>query len=166
MPANVILGAVTVTGRLSPAQLDIPSGTVVDDDVSASAAIDTNKVRHRYRKILNQPNSAATTETRAVHVVRGATGTIKEILAATIAACAGAATIVIDLKKNGSSVMSSTITLDNANTARVSEVGTLNPSLVGVVVGDLLEVVVTATAGGGTLGTGLLVQIEVDEDNA
>jgi len=42
------------------------------------------------------------------------------------------------------------------------EAGTL--SVTSVVAGDLLEAVVTVSAGTGTLGTGLYGYVEVDED--
>ena len=160
---TVVEGAMTVTGRLTPKQLDIPAETLTDAGVSSSAGIGTAKLKHRYRANFNQPNTTATTETRVVHVARVA-GTIRDFLAGSIVACIGAATIVLDLKKNGTTVLSSTITLDSGNTARVAEAGTLNPASVALVAGDVLEIVTTATAGGGTIGTGLFASVEVDED--
>ena len=122
---TVVEGAMTVTGRLTPKQLDIPAETLTDAGVSSSAGIGTAKLKHRYRANFNQPNTTATTETRVVHVARVA-GTIRDFLAGSIVSCIGAATIVLDLKKNGTTVLSSTITLDSGNTARVAEAGTLN----------------------------------------
>jgi hypothetical protein len=156
----ITLKATQIIRLITPTFL-LPSGVVTDDSVSGSAAIAVAKLLHQRVKTYAQPNTTATSETRCIHIVRGTSGTIKGFTAGTIVACSGAATITIDLKKNGSSVLASVITLDNANTARVVEDGAISSA--SVVVGDWLEVVITATAGGGTLGTGLGVQLVIDE---
>lgn len=157
---NRLEGDTYVDGTLQ-AKTFVPSAACVRDaHLAADAELSASKMQHRHNKVLTQTGTAAT-ETKPIHVVLGATATIKSIKAGSIAACSGAATITIDLKKNGSSILTGVITLDNANTARVMEAGTLSSS--SLVVGDFLELVITATAGGGTLGTGLIVQLELDE---
>lgn len=163
MALSTINSDLVIKGRLTPTSLDIPDGIIVNADVSSSAAIETTKLRHRHVAQWQQPNTTATTETRPIHVVRYA-GTIMEFVAGTIVACIGAATITIDLKKNGTSVLTTILTLDNANTARVVEAAVLNSSLTAVVASDWLEIVITATAGGGTIGTGLFCEVVIDED--
>jgi hypothetical protein len=68
--------------------------------------------------------------------------------------------VTVDLRKNGTTVLSAVITLNNANTARVAVAGAL--SVTTLVAGDVLEVV-TATAGGGTLATGVFAIVTVNE---
>lgn len=157
--ASRIDGNLTVSGGFSCGQFSPPAGSIADAAVAAGAGIGASKLVHQHRLHYNQ-NGTAATATVPIHVARG-TGTILDVRAGTIAACAGAATIEIDLKKNGTTVLSGTITLDNANTNRVAESGTL--SVTSLVAGDWLELVITATAGGGTLGTGLLVSVTVEE---
>jgi hypothetical protein len=128
----------------------------------AAAGVQQTKLQHQNRGNLDQPNTTATTETKVVATIYGATGTILSFKAGSIAPCSGAATITLDLKKNGTTVLASVITLDNANAARVAEAGTL--SVVSLVAGDVLEIVVTATAGGGTIGTGLFAEVRWAED--
>lgn len=148
-------------GATLQAQTLIPSaGCVLDAHVGAAAGIAASKMHHRHSKSLSQTGSAATA-THPIHVVQGATATLLSFKAGSIAIAAGAATVEIDLKKNGASILTAPITLDSANTARVLEAGTL--SATALVAGDFLEVAITATAGGGTLPTGLLVQLELDE---
>lgn len=157
-----LTGDTYVDGTLKARAMDIPAGTIIDSDVSASAGISASKLQHQYQPTWSQPNTTATAETRVLHRVFGATGTVSGFKAATIAACIGDSTITVDLKKNGSSILSAPIVLDNANTARVAEAGTIStPS---VVAGDELEVVITVSAGTGTLGTGLSVSLKVRED--
>jgi hypothetical protein len=81
-----------------------------------------------------------------------------------VAIAVGGATVTVDVKKNGATVLSSVITLDSGNTARIMENGTLSGTTLAA--GDFLEAVIVATAGGGTIPTGLLVQVIIDEDAA
>src|SRR4051794_22602097 len=112
IPNDVLItGTLTVQGPLN-----VPAGTFSDTHIAAGAAIQATKLIHDVYKTLNQPNSAATTETRSIYQARSA-GTVIEIGAGSIAAAIGAATVTIDLKKNGASILTGVITLDNANTA-------------------------------------------------
>lgn len=138
----------------------LPAGTVEADDIEAAAGVEYTKLQQFRAPIYSQTGTAASA-TIPIGVVYGASGTMVAIKAGSIVACVGAATITVDLKKNGTTMLSSVITLDNANTARIMEAGTL--SVTSLTAADFLELVVTATAGGGTLGTGLLVQVWYSE---
>lgn len=155
-------GDLYVNGNLQSLTQTYPPGSIDDSDVQAGAGIQVTKLEHIHLGKFAQPNTTATTETRTLHVVRGATGTILAFRAGSIGPCAGAATITVDLKKNGSSVLTAVITLNSANTARVAVAGTIASAA--LVAGDWLEAVITATAGGGTLGTGFFCQVDVQED--
>lgn len=161
MSISIVDGSLQVRGQLACNSFVIPAGTIVDASVSASAGIVSEKLEQQYLPLFTQPNTTAAAETRVIHVVRGTTGTIEAFRAGSIAKNSGAAVVTVDLKKNGSSVLSAVITLDNANTNRVAEDGVIaSPN---VVAGDVLEVVITATAGGGTLATGVFAQACVQE---
>jgi hypothetical protein len=95
-------------------------------------------------------------------VIYGVSGTLLSFKAGSIVANIGAATVTLDLKKNGVTALSAVITLNNANTARVAVSGTL--SVTTLAAGDVLEVVATATAGGGTLATGVFAELRWKED--
>ena len=164
MSLSVINSDVQIQGNLYAKGFTPPAGSITDSSINAAAGIQTTKMRHRYTKFAVQPNVTDTTETKGIHVVRGSTATVMEVVAGTIAACIGGATITVDVKKNGTSILNSVLTLNNANTARVAVAASLNVSDVACVVGDWLEVVITATTGGGTIGTGLFIQMMIDED--
>jgi len=141
----------------------ITAGTIVNADLADAAAIVATKVQHQYSPLFAQANSAAASDTgRVLHVVKGATGTIVAFRAGSIVAAIGAATVTVDLKKNGTTVLSAVITLDSGNTAYIVEEGTI--SVPAVVAGDVLTLVIVATAGGGTLPTGLFAQVVIRED--
>lgn len=158
-----IEGNLIVTGRMTPQTgLDIPASSVTDAAVHPTAAISAAKLQHQFEPVYAQASATtAFTESRVLHVVRGATATVEAFHAGSVVACLGAATITVDLKKNGASVLSAPIVLDNANVARVLEAATIaSPNLVA---GDVLECIITATAGGGTLGTGFFARAIVRE---
>ena len=162
MPQARIEGDLIVTGTLVPTVLNIPSATVLNATVQAAAGIAASKLEHQYEKAYSQPNTAATDETRVVHVVHGATGEILEFEAGSIAKAVGDATCTVDLQKNGVSVLSAVITLDSGNTNYVPESGTISSA--DVVAGDVLSIVIDGTIGTGTLPTGVFCSVKLRED--
>ena len=67
-------------------------------------------------------------------------------------AITGNSTVVVDLKKNGASILSSTITLNNTHSAYTGVQATMESgSEPNVVAGDHIEVSIVATVGSGTL---------------
>lgn len=151
-------------GTASFKTLNIPDSTVVNADVSSTADVGQEKLEHQHAKHYSQANSAASDETRMVHVVYGASGTILDFRAGSIAKAVGDSTCTFDLKKNGTTCLSAVITLDNANTNRVAEAGTL--SVTTLANGDVLEVVIDATIGTGTLPTGVFCELRLKEKAA
>lgn len=148
-------GVYCKTFRSSDACLD-------DAMISESADIATTKVRHRYLRLLCQPNTSATAETRVVHVAKVA-GVIKEVKAGSIAVAVGDSTVTVDVKINGVTALSGTIVLDSSNTAYTPELGTVNTAADDVAAEDVVTVVITISAGSGTLPTGVFVSVEVEE---
>lgn len=159
IPANV-----RVAGSFSCETMAIPSGTLTNAGVAAGANLDADKLEHRFRVLFNQVHgSAATAERRPVFQANG-TGVINRVSAGSVVACVGGATITVDVKKNGTTVLTASIVLDNGNTAYVAEDGTL--SVTALAANDILEVAVTVATGGGTLGQGLFVVLDIDENGA
>lgn len=154
---------VFVKGNLNPRTMSYPANSITNAAVSSTAGIETNKLRHRFRSTYSQPNTAATAEVRVLHVVR-LPGLIRDVKVGSVAAAIGDSTTTVDVKKNGVTVLTATVVLDNANTARVVEAGTVDSAVDDVVAGDVIEAVITISAGTGTLPTGVFVSIEVDED--
>lgn len=162
MAVSRIEGDLYVYGNLSSKTVTLPDGGITNAMIAAATGIDATKVDHQHRGIFSQPNTTATSETKIVHVCYGATGTVVAFKAGSIVANIGAATVTLDLKKNGATILSAVITLDSANTTYVVEAGTINSAA--LVAGDVLTVVTVATAGGGTLATGLFAAVTVNED--
>jgi hypothetical protein len=154
-----------INGQLSATSMVIPPGSLTDAGVNASAKIAATKLQHQHRVPFAQPSATtASSVTQVLHSVYGATAIAIAFRAGCIVPCVGAATITVDLKKNGASILSAPISLGSANAIRQLIAGTItSPNLV---VNDVLEMVVVATAGGGTIGQGLFVELTVNEDPA
>jgi hypothetical protein len=161
--ANQFNGDTVVRGHLSATSMTIPVNTVTSNAVQASANISADKLESRIYASHAQPNSAATAETRTLFVARRA-GLIQHIYVGSIAKAIGDSTVTVDVKKNGTSVLSSVVTLNSSNTARIAVAATIDGTQDDLVAGDWLEVVITISAGTGTLPTGVFVQVEVDQD--
>jgi hypothetical protein len=166
MATSVIQGDCHFSGNVTfGGQVTLPTGAVTAAKVAAGAKVEASKIQQRGAGIawnyLNS-NDPAATKTFPVHVVFGATGTLVGFQAGCVVPCVGTATVTVDLRKNGSTVLSAVITLDSSQTARQQVSAAINNAAVAV--GDVLEVVVTASAGTGTLGQGLFGVLVIDED--
>lgn len=155
-------GDLRITGNLSCYTFSPPDGSIDNAAIEAAAGIAATKLEHQYQPVFAQANSTATAETRALHVVYGTAGEVLAFRAGSIAKCTGDSTVTVDLKKNGSSILTGVITLDSGNTNRVVEAGTISSGALAT--GDLLEVVIAVSAGTGTLATGVYAQAIINED--
>lgn len=162
--ATRIQGDVYVTGNLNSLGRTYPAGSVTDAAIEAAAGLSASKLEHRYRAMFAQGNIAAADETRVVHAVRGATGTLLAFKVGAIVAATGDSTVTFDLQKDGVSVLAGLVTLDSGDPAFTPVGGTISSA--SVVTTDVLTVVVDATVGGGTLPTGIYAYVDLNEDAA
>ena len=140
----------------------VPSaGCVLDAHVGAGANVDALKLR-RIRNYEAGRVGTAASETIPLGRAKGV-GTVLSVFVGSVAINAGNATVTVDIKKNGTTILSAVVTLDSGNTAYVFEEGTLSgtPTLA---IGDFLTAVVVATIGTGTLATGLCISVSTHED--
>lgn len=139
----------------------VPDASFGNAQIDAANPIDQTKLKHQYIQVYAQPHgTAAVTERKVNHVARS-TGTVEAIEAGIVVAAAGAATVTVDLRKNGTTILSAVITINNTHVAYQEVAGTISSAA--YVVGDVFELVVTATAGGGTLPQGLYVDVKYRE---
>lgn len=160
---NVIDGDLLVRGKANFASLNIPAGTVTDAMIEALAGIAASKLQHVHRKEFAQGSASnAAAATQVIHVVIGTTATVMSVKAGAVVPAIGAATATVDIKHNGTSILSSAITLNSSQTARQLVSATIStPALAA---GDVLEIVITAAAGGGTLAQGVFAVVDIFED--
>ncbi len=154
-----------VNGRISADYMTLPPGAVVNASLPGTEQLDATKLRHyHYATYEQESGTTTTTGEHTIHVARFA-GNLLQFVVGNVVACIGAATITVDVFKNGATVLSSLITLDNTNTARIVETATIDPAKLAYVAGDWFEIQITATAGGGTLGKGFFAKALFDEQS-
>src|ERR1019366_5923118 len=155
-------GDLYVAGNLWASTQSIPANAINDAQIASGAGIGYAKVNQLIPAKYAQPNVTAVTETKELHVVRAVGGgTVLEFAAGCIVAPIGAATVTFDLKKNGTTVLSAVITLNSSSTPYVIQTASI--SVPAAVQSDVFTIVVTATAGGGTLPTGVFAQARISE---
>jgi len=156
-------GDLSCLGTISTQTLSVPAGTIVDADVNALADISHTKLEHQHRIVYGQAGTPST-ETRVIHVCYGATGEVLAVEAGVISAETGANSVTVDVQKDGTSVLSSVITLDSGNAAYTPEAGTLKTDgTEDLADGDVLTVVITDSSSD---ATGVYVAVTVREDAA
>lgn len=139
----------------------VPASSFGNTEFDGTDPLATAKQVHRYVRSLSQAHgSAAAAERRIVHRCHGA-GSIVAVRVGVAVACIGDSTITVDVKKNGTTVLSAPVVLDSGNLAYTAEGGAL--SVTTTAADACLEVIVTVSAGTGTLGQGLSVDVIVDE---
>jgi len=161
--AETIHGDLHCTGTISSKTITLPSSTVDDDSVEAAAGIQATKLQQQYSKFYAQESdTTSATEDYCIHCVHGSTGTVVAFEAGSVTACVGDSTITVDLHKDGASILTAAITLDSSNAAYTPEAGTIDSA--SIADSDVLEVVVVATVGTGTLGKGVYASCIIRED--
>lgn len=162
-----IEGALVVAGRLTPSSLDVPDATIDNAAVKSSAGIAASKLEHQHKPSYSQESdTTAAAEDYVIHTVLGATGKVTAFSAGCVVACIGDSTVTVDLHKNGASMLTAAITIDSGDSAYDVVDATVDPAKEDLVLDDVLEVVVTVSAGTGTLGKGVFAQAVIEEDAA
>lgn len=145
---------------LVPQSITLPSSCVGNANVTAGAGVAASKLQHLHSKVTAQKNGTNNVAQREVlHIVVGATGTLKSFKCRNTTAASGGDSTSVQLKKNGSNILSGAITLDAAASTTVQS-GTFSSS--SVVVGDVLEV--DASLSGTNVGQGFACQLNLEED--
>lgn len=161
---TVFSGPVVVTGNLSSSTFSAPAGCISDAAVVVPSAgangINTTKLNHRQHVRYSQAEGTSiVTETRIVWLTNGTQASFISARAIEKTATSGGDTVTVDIRKNGTSILSGATPISVTGTSVV--IGTITTT--SSTVGDYVEVVVTATHTSGTLGQGLYVDLIVDE---
>lgn len=156
-------GDVHVAGRLTCGEFSLPESTVRNENIVSEAGIEADKLQHQYTPGYAQESAtAAADEARVIHVAQG-DGTIIGFLAGNVVSAIGDDTCTVDLKKNGTTVLSAPVSLVAADPVAYAEkTGTISSASYSA--GDVLEVVINATHNTGTLAKGIYASAVLQED--
>jgi len=141
-----------------------PDNSINGTKINPSSPITDNRMRaHHFSRFVEKSGTTASSQTyNLVAKVKGATGTLLSFDCKLTGACVGAATVTFDLQKNGVSVLGAVVSFSSSDSANTVKSGTISSA--SVVVGDRLDLVIVATAGGGTIGTGASAELRHGED--
>lgn len=167
MPSPTTLqGDTVVTGNFSAKTITLPAGGVSDQNIAAGAPnrfVSASKLEHQSAKHFSQGSATvASSATQSLHSVYGATATLLAFSVGCIVAPVGAATVSFDLKVAGVSLLSAPVVLNSSSVSRTPQFATV--ATPGLTQNQLVEIVVTATAGGGTLPSGIYADVVLTED--
>jgi hypothetical protein len=142
-----------------------PVGSVVNGSIAAAAGIAATKLEHPIRcTVAQESGTASTDQTLVVHSVYGATGTLIAFEVGCVTPPVGAAVVEVDLKVNGSSVLSAAVQLTSATAAYTPAAGTISSADLSD--GDCIEIEIDETTGGGTQAEGVYANVVIHEDAA
>jgi hypothetical protein len=157
MPQNLNYSDELHTGSQTFQRIPVvPDASFGDAQMSAANPVTAPKLKHQYTPTHGQPHGvAAVTERKVIHVARAAGDVVACEAGVVVAGSGGGMSVTVDLRKNGTTVLTAVITLNAASTAYANTDGAI--SVGPYVAGDVFEIVITATAGGGTLPQGVFV---------
>ena len=149
--------------RITGGTLVLPNGLIADAAVALDAAIDADKLQHVYKHGTNfdLPIGGTPVAREEIVIVCSAAGTIRGFHA--ILNDTGTTTdIDFDLKKNGVSVLSSTLNITNADADRLVKDGSLAST--SVALDDVLSISIAVTTSTGA--TGPYAWVDIEENTA
>lgn len=161
---SIVGGNLLVRGQLVPqGGMVIPAASIGNTQVGTTDPIAADKLQHQLQPCyVTGSATTAAAATQAVHVVRGVSGTLVGFDLGSIVANIGDSTVTVDLKRNGTSLLTAAVTLTSAHAAREVVAATLLTTALAA--DDVLEVVVTVSAGTGTLAKGVFARVTLRED--
>lgn len=163
MSQMLIPNDVYVSGNLAAKTATLPTGCVLDASVAGAAGIQASKLVHQHWQHYRQSSNVnASSDQALIHYVYGATASIVQLVAGAVVLLTGNDTVTVDLWKNGSTILTSVISLSATDTVRVGKTpaGYTSTSLVS---GDFLEIKITATHNTGTLPQGVFARLIITE---
>lgn len=157
IPGDCVIGGTLYVGSFVPS-----AGSVRDAGVASDAAIAASKLIHQHMRTTSQAGSAVD-ETRVLHNANGA-GTIVGVRVSCATIPVGDATTTIDVKLNGTTILTGVVTLNSSSVLYTQQSGTL--ATTSYTAGQVFTSVIDAIIGTGTLPTGVSVTLIVRENPA
>lgn len=153
-----------IVNNLNTKAITLPAGSVRNVDIAAGANIDPDKCVRRQRIAWSQ--ALATSAADGTYILHkfDYDAVIESVEVLAQGANVGNATVTVDIKDDGTTILSAPVELDENDSALDIVTGTITSA--NVAAGSLLSMVVDATIGTGTLATGLTVFVTYRENPA
>lgn len=139
------------TLRISGGTITLPSGTITDDAISTTAAIDVDKLQVLFKPTTNLGFAIGATPTAREEIIfiASTAGVIRGFHAG-LNDTGTSTSITFDLKKNGTTVLSSVITVTHSDADKTVKDGTL--SVTSYAADDVLSVAMAVSSSTGAQG--------------
>ena len=140
----------------------LEAGVVVNESIATSAAIDADKMQHCYKPGTNFGLTTTGTPTSRHEIVFVASqaGTIRGF-GCLLADTGTSTSITFDLKKNGTTMLSSVVTITNATADGTVQAGTL--SVTSFAADDRISIDMAVSSSTGAQGPFAFVEIEENQ---
>lgn len=153
MSLQTIPNDVHIGGRITAQSMTVPASTISDSQVASDAAIQATKVVQEIVAPYAQEATAnAAAEERVIFIARNA-GTVAAVECGHVTkpdtALAAGRSAIVNVKKNGTTILSATVELDNADNNLTAVPATISTPTYAD--GDIFTVAITL--GAGTSGT-------------
>lgn len=156
---GTLLGDLILKGKLTVEDFAVGGAFINDAQIESDAAIDPTKiVQFMVKNYAQNSNVATVVERKGIHIARIA-GTLNDIKFSMKEVPGATSTVTFDCLKNGSSILSASITFTSADTAFVSKSGVFTAS---PYVADV-DFEISITVSGSNLGKGPMAQLTVIE---
>lgn len=152
-----------MTFRLAGGEITLPPGLIKDSVIATDAAIGTEKLKHIYKPGTNFNTAIGGTPATREEIVMIATsaGTIKGFHA--LLNDTGTTTdIDFDLKVNGTTVLTGTINITQADADKLVKDGTVSSAA--ITIDDVISIAMTVTTSTGAQGA--YAWVDIEENNA
>lgn len=154
--ASRLEGDVFVGGTLGCRRFTAPDGSITNDAIEEFAQVEASKLQHEHRLAMSQESATALAdERRIVHVGR-AEGTVLEIVAGAVTPAIGGDVGLIDLLKDGVSILTGPIILSAGHASYELIGGSIASAEYGL--NDVFELDLVLSTGGGTPPAGVFAQ--------
>jgi len=140
----------------------LEAGVVVNESIASSAAIDADKMQHVYKPGTNFGfviGGTPTTREEIVFVASQA-GTIRGF-GCLLNDTGTSANITFDLKKNGTTMLSSVVTITNATADKAVQAGTLSTTTFAA--DDVLSIAMAVSSSTGAQGPFAFIELEENQ---
>ena len=140
----------------------LEAGTVVNESIASSAAIDADKMQHVYKPGTGFGfviGGTPTTREEIVFVASQA-GTIRGF-GCLLNDTGTSANITFDLKKNGTTMLSSVVTITNATADKAVQAGTLSTTTFAA--DDVLSIAMAVSSSTGAQGPFAFIELEENQ---
>lgn len=151
---------VRVRGNITANSVTLPADSVGNSSIDPGDPVDETNQWHQYLREYSQLHGTPAVAARSVIHTAFRDGFLKDFRAGNLVAITGNATVTLDLKKNGVSVLSSVIVLDSTNTLPLVMESAGIAGGGAFLANDVFELYITVNngTGGATQAQGVYVQ--------